>query len=615
MTPADEPPRELKWGELGREFAMYRRLASLSQLKLTFLPLMIVLAIVESLFEGISLALIIPLMQTLGGSLAEADQGRLLTFFTGALANVPRESQLIVIVLAILGAVILKSVVSYGNMVVLGIVYGRLSHNLRTGVFRTIMDMPLSTLERERSGRLLNILNTETWRASDALNTLFGVVTSLSTFVVLLALLLLLSWQLTLIALLCVGLIPPLIQLLNVRVKKLAEKGQKANALLTKRTWMALSGLRTIHAFGREDYETKRFADTSASMRDTFFTMALIAMTTGPVTEIMVTIVVGALALMIDANNIAVPTLVGFLAILYRLQPRVLSLGTLRTKLVSLHPSVSEVASLLSDTTATPIKSGNLSFKGLRDHIRFRNVTFTYRGTNRPAVTNLSVAIKRGSVTAIVGSSGAGKSTILDLLLRFQDPQIGLIEIDGTPLSEFDLKSWRSRIAVVSQDPYIFDESVRANILYGRLEATEKELVNAARLACADEFIAALPQGYDTIVGERGTQISGGQRQRLSLARALVRDPDILILDEATNALDAMTERSFQEALRQNVRDRTVIIVAHRLTMVEMADHVVVLSDGKLIEEGSPRSLLRVNSQFAELFRSTGQERVATVLS
>jgi subfamily B ATP-binding cassette protein MsbA len=242
-------------------------------------------------------------------------------------------------------------------------------------------------------------------------------------------------------------------------------------------------------------------------------------------------------------------------------------------------------------------------------------VTFTYRGASRPALTNLSLNIKRGGVTAIVGSSGAGKSTILDLLLRFQDPQIGRIEVDGTPLSEFDLKTWRSRIAVVSQDPYIFDESVRANILYGRLEATEAELVRAAQLACADAFIRELPDGYDTVVGERGTQISGGQRQRLSLARALVRSPDILILDEATNALDTMTERAFQEALRQNVRDRTVIIVAHRLTMVEMADYVAVLSDGKLVEEGCPRSLLRANSQFARLFRSDRDERAVSLLS
>jgi subfamily B ATP-binding cassette protein MsbA len=204
---------------------------------------------------------------------------------------------------------------------------------------------------------------------------------------------------------------------------------------------------------------------------------------------------------------------------------------------------------------------------------------------------------------AIVGPSGAGKSTLLDLILRFHEPQQGTIWVDGAPLREIEPKSWRSRIAVVSQDPYIFDDTIRANILYGRPDATDVEFSKATRLARADEFIRDLPSGYETVVGERGTQISGGQRQRIALARALIRDPDLLILDEATNALDTPTEDALGEALRGFAQNHAVIVVAHKLTMIDKAHHVVVLDGGRVVEQGNPRALLAGDGYFAHIFR------------
>jgi subfamily B ATP-binding cassette protein MsbA len=192
---------------------------------------------------------------------------------------------------------------------------------------------------------------------------------------------------------------------------------------------------------------------------------------------------------------------------------------------------------------------------------------------------------------------------LLDLLLGFHQPQRGAVLVDGVSLRDLDLASWRSRIGVVNQDAYIFDDTVKANILYGRLEASDDDVIAAARLACADDFINELAQGYDTVVGDRGTQVSGGQRQRLALARALIRDPHILILDEATNALDAVTERAFQDALKRFARDRTVIIVAHRLTMIDNVDQVIVIDDGSIVEAGEPHTLLRADGLFARMCR------------
>jgi subfamily B ATP-binding cassette protein MsbA len=248
-------------------------------------------------------------------------------------------------------------------------------------------------------------------------------------------------------------------------------------------------------------------------------------------------------------------------------------------------------------------------FAGLRHEILLDDVGFAHHGASRAALTHVSIRIPQGSMVAIVGASGAGKSTLLDLLLRFHEPQRGTIRIDGVPLGEIELSSWRSRLGVVSQDPYIFDDTIRANILYGRPESSDAELVAAACFACADAFIQQLPQGYETVVGERGTQISGGQRQRLALARALIRDPDILILDEATNALDTLTDRAFQEALLRFGRDRTVIVVAHRQALIEKADHVVVLEDGRVVEQGSPGFLLRAGGLYTRMFGVDGADR------
>jgi ATP-binding cassette, subfamily B, bacterial MsbA len=594
--------------EARHEVAMFRRLFGLVRSELWFLPAMVALAILSALFEGLSLALVIPLVQTWSDVGSSSDRGWLLTMLHDAAASIPAGSRLLVLLGAIFAAILLKALVSYANMVVLGIVYGRLSHALRIAIFAKIVGRPLAETERERSGRLLDVLNNETWRATDALNSLFTMITSLGTLAVFVALLLLLSWRLTLLALLCVAVLPPLIRLITGRVKKLSQQGLEASEALVKRTWTALNSLRIIHAFGREGFETRRFNESSDRVRHIFLRMALISMTSGPGMEVLVTGVVLLLALLTDATHVAIGTLVGFLAILYRLQPRLLSLVAAHANLLSQHAPVSAVCDLLALPDET-VSKGIVPFAGLRHEILLDDVSFAHHGASRAALTHVSIRIPQGSMVAIVGASGAGKSTLLDLLLRFHEPQRGTIRIDGMPLGEIELSSWRSRLGVVSQDPYIFDDTIRANILYGRPESSDAELVAAARFACADEFIRELPQGYETVVGERGTQISGGQRQRLALARALIRDPDILILDEATNALDTLTDRAFQDALLRFGRDRTVIVVAHRQALIEKADHVIVLEDGRVVEQGSPTFLFRAGGLYTRMFGVDGADR------
>lgn len=597
-------PRLAKLRQTADVFGLVRGLLLLAKGHFWFLPGMGILAVLASIFEGISLTLIIPLVQYLDmGSTPLPGQGRMMTLLNELTELVPVQSKLLAIVIVILAAVVIKSAISYANMSLLGVVYGRLSHALRTRIFSKIIDTPLAEFESDRSGRLLNILNHETWRATDALRFLFTIVINMATIAVLVCILLFLSWRLTLIALSCIAVIAPFAHAMGVRAKAISKQGTAENEVLAKRTWIALNGMRMIHAFGCEKTEIERFQNSSERVRGHFLSMAMYTMATAPVAEVAITAVIALLLLFVQASGLSIGAFAGFLVILYRLQPRVLALASAHTSLLALHASVLAVSEILRQPAAIEASTGR-PFGGLRKGLSFENVTFTYRGSAEPALADVSFRIPKGSVIAIVGASGAGKSTLIDLLLRFQRPQQGRILVDDIPLSELDIASWRAGLGVVNQDPYIFDDTVAANLSYGSPSATRAEIVEAAQFACADDFIRTLPQAYDTIVGERGTQLSGGQRQRIALARALLRRPDILILDEATNALDATTERAFQRALAAYAKHRTVIIVAHRLATIEDADHVLVLEAGRLVEQGSPAALLKAGRAFARNFGS-----------
>jgi subfamily B ATP-binding cassette protein MsbA len=256
---------------------------------------------------------------------------------------------------------------------------------------------------------------------------------------------------------------------------------------------------------------------------------------------------------------------------------------------------------LLDHTDKPYLWSGNTPCQGFRQAIRFNRVTFCYNPAEKPALQDLSIRIPAGKTTALVGPSGAGKTTLINLILRLYEVTTGEIYVDDHPLWTLDLTSWRSRIALVSQDVYMFNTTVRENIAYGCPGVTADEVVAAAQQADAHAFISQLPRGYDTKVGDRGVRLSGGQRQRITLARAIVRNPELLILDEATNALDSISEHLIQQALDTLSRDRTVVVIAHRLSTIERADHIIVLEEGRVREEGDLPHLLKLDGLFARL--------------
>jgi ATP-binding cassette subfamily B protein/subfamily B ATP-binding cassette protein MsbA len=266
-------------------------------------------------------------------------------------------------------------------------------------------------------------------------------------------------------------------------------------------------------------------------------------------------------------------------------------------------PFVERLGRMLATEDKEYPHEGTESFQALSRGIRFEDVSMRYPDTARDALRGLTLEVRKGAMVALVGGSGAGKTTVANLLLRLYEPTGGSIQVDGTDLRRFRWSSWRDRIGVVSQDTFIFHASVRENIGFGKLDATDEEIRRAARIANADSFIEQLVDGYETVVGEQGYRLSGGQRQRLSIARAILRDPEILILDEATSDLDSRSERLIQESIEELRRQRTVLAIAHRLSTVRMADEIVVLEEGELVERGSHAELVRHDGRYADLWR------------
>jgi subfamily B ATP-binding cassette protein MsbA len=564
--------------------------------------IIIVLGCLSSFFEGLGISLFIPLLHFVQNS-QSAEENTFVDALNRLFIGVSPNNRLIIIALCILGSIILKNCLTYGNGILFSWVSARIGHGLRSEMFNQYLTVSYSFLEDNESGKLINLLASETWQATDAVATLIGMVITIGTITVYVFLLVLISWQLTLAVSVLMVLISFSIQFLTRQVESLGEEAVEANTNLTQRMWEGLAGMKVIRAFGRENYEQKRFDKASQNVVTTFLKLDIISGLVGPISEILSAILLLCiLVVALRQEGSTLPTLLTFVFILYRLQPKVNELDGARVGLMTLTSAVHDVMYFLKRSDKPYIHSGTIPFKKLEEGIYLQSVSFRYNPSEPLAIQELSIVIPQGKTTAIVGPSGAGKSTLIGLICRFYDVTEGEIYVDKYPIKELNLTDWREEIAIVSQDVYMFSTTVLENIAYGRLDATKEEIIEAAKLANAHEFIMELPEGYDTEVGDRGIRLSGGQRQRIALARAIIRNPQILVLDEATNALDSIAEQLIQEALNTLSQNRTVIVIAHRLSTIEQADQIVVLNQGRVIEQGNLQHLLSLNGLFAQLY-------------
>jgi subfamily B ATP-binding cassette protein MsbA len=521
-------------------------------------------------------------------------------------AHPPDLRVLYVMLVAIFVALILGAVATYGQSYLMAWSGQHLVAKLRAAMFARILRLPLGEFTRWRPGDLIARFNTDLQMMTDAATTsLPQLINNSVTFISSLAVMVTMDWLLT--ASLIV--IAPLISIAVSRFQQLISastvRSQQRIADLTATLAEALTGQRIIKAFGREHFESDRFSTRNDEYFGAYMKLTQFIQTQPLVLSILMsTAIVG--IIWISTREVVVRRLnVGELFMYWGLLANLVNpmnrfaafIGDLSKAMVG----ASRVYEILDLPIEAPDRPDAIPLRDVKGAITFDRVTFSYTPEEPPVLSDFTVEIEAGEIVALVGPSGAGKTTIVNLVPRFYLPQQGRITIDGIDLAQVRLSDLRAQIGIVPQEAQLFRGSILENIRYGRLEARDEEVRAAAREANADEFVESFPEGYATEVGERGLRLSGGQRQRIAIARAILRNPSILILDEATSALDSRSEALIEQALDRLLHDRTTLIIAHRLSTIRRAHTILYIEGGRVIETGSHEALLAKGGAYARL--------------
>ena len=571
-----------------REFKHFRKIAVLA---LTF-------TVLAAIFEGITVGLLLSFLQSLTDPNGAAIRIGINWIDLNILGiEQPAAERIYRVSLFLIITGIIRGILLYLGKLYSGHAQADLSYQLRVKIFEQLQAVKLDYFSKTKSGFLVNTITTEITQLKQVFDLMSNIVIKLSNLIVYIVSMWLLSWQLTIISTMLFVLMTVGLATLFKKIREFSFARTKANSNYTSVALEFINGIRTIRASAAQDFEYNRFCDSSSCIenidkKSARFQASIEPITVTASTTILIGILLFAYSSLISTGKLTVATLFTFLIILFRLVPIVRMLNGHRAKLINFQGSISNIKDLLVKKDKPYLKNGNLVFDSLQKGIYFRGVDFAYE-LNKPILENINLTIERGKVTALVGGSGAGKSTLADLIPRFYEATSGSIFIDNKPLEEFDVNSLRKKMAIVSQDTFIFNNTVRYNIAYGLENISDRQILEAAKLANAFDFVQQMSDGLDTVLGDRGVRLSGGQRQRIAIARALLRNPDILILDEATSALDSVTEKLIQDSLNKLSRNRTVITIAHRLSTIANADKVVVLEKGRIVEQGSYQDLLQ----------------------
>lgn len=564
--------------------------------------LFLLFGILASLVEGLGIGLMIPLLKDSGGD--SSRQGPLLNWLYDVLDFLPQDHRLEGIAGLIILAILAKALLAFLFTNLSRWLRSRVSHDLRVSIFRQLLTVSKEYLDQRQGGSLFNLVAIGADDAAFSLQCLLWLLLNLITVIVYSLLLMAIDWKLTLAIVISLLLVFIVVRLVTGGVRKFAKSTLNLHHELSHKFKEAMIGGSTIRAFGRESSEYESFVASSLACHQSEARQNRLIALTHPLSESLAAVALMIMVLIALKVGLSLPVMVTCVFMMLRLQPQIQSANLQYSEILSRHASVTAVQEFLNPHDKPSVPVGYLLLEHLKQGIYFEDVCFTYGKRHTNALTHINLDIAKGSSIALVGSSGAGKSTLLHLLCRFYQPTSGRILVDGMNLNSIDIGSWRQRVAVVSQDVHIFSTTVRDNIAYGKAGASHEEILDAATRAHAHEFISELPNGYDTLVGDRGLLLSGGQRQRLSIARAILSDPDILILDEATNALDSISEAFIQSSIEELGKTRTVIVVAHRLSTIEKADRIVVMDRGEIVEQGRFSELLQKDGNFAALYRS-----------
>jgi ATP-binding cassette subfamily B protein len=483
----------------------------------------------------------------------------------------------------------------------------RIMHDLRRLVYHHIQRLSLAEYDEKRTGDLIGRVTDDIESVQDFVTTaLLGIVTNVFTLLGMIGIMLYMSWRFTLISLAIAPVLFVVVLFLTRKIKKASRDVRKKESELVSTVQEVFSSMRVVKAFAREDYEQRRFERQSLENVETALRAQSLKMKLSPVVEIIVAIgtclMLGFGARLVMAGKLTPGELVIFLLYLGKMYKPMRDLSKMTNTVSKASVGFERIREVLESESKVrdlPRARRAPPFKG---KIEFERVSFGY-DKEEPIIHDVSFRVKPGQVAAFVGPTGAGKTTIINLIARFYDPLSGRIKIDGTDIREFKLRSLRSQMSFVLQETLLFRAPIWQNIAYGRPESSRAEIIRAAEMANADEFIKEMPQGYDTMVGERGETLSGGQRQRIAIARAMIRHTPILILDEPTSGLDAQSELAVIDALDRLMKNKTSIVIAHHLATIVHADTIFVVKDSQIAEQGTHEELLSANGFYAELYK------------
>ncbi|MBB5017057.1 subfamily B ATP-binding cassette protein MsbA [Chitinivorax tropicus] len=522
-----------------------------------------------------------------------------------------RNVDLYVLPATIICLYLLRAVATFVNDYCSSWLSSRIVTDLRYEMFDRLLTLPVRYFDDQGSGRLMTRITNDVNNVTQAgFNVLTVTVRDGSLVIWLLGLMLYTDWQLTLVCFTVIPIVALSIRITAKRLRGLSHSQQQVTGEVTQVLQEAIEGQRIVKIFGGQEYERARFKVLADKLRRFGVKQTAASSANTGVTQFMIAV---ALAIIIyfastraASGSFTAGSFVAFMgamAALFAPLKRITGVSDALQRGLAAAESVFELID-----TPPEVDSGTHVIQRAKGQIEFRDVGFSYREGERPAVSNITATIRPGQTVALVGGSGSGKTTLVNLLPKFYHPTQGEIWLDGQQLSDIDLKSLRNNISLVSQDVVLFNDTVAANIAYGRDDVSREKIIKAAEMAYARDFIEQMPDGFDTVIGEKGTRLSGGQRQRLAIARALLKDAPILILDEATSALDTQSERQVQAALERLMQNRTTIVIAHRLSTIEKADKIMVMNQGQIVEVGTHAELLKFGGHYALLYQMQFRE-------
>jgi subfamily B ATP-binding cassette protein MsbA len=543
------------------------------------------LALSIGLFEGVGVSLLIPLLSTFTDSFSVPNGGGALGLIERFAEHYSRTQRIFVVGSVILAFVVLKCAFQAMSNTFSSWVEGRVGHDIRCALSDSLQMVGYPFFLVQEPARLVNILATESWKASDAVRILLNRISAIATVLVFGVLLCLVSWRLSLMALVGGFIARKVQKRTDATLRDLSERIVSANQMLADQMLFTIFGARIIRLFNCQTAEHDRFETSSDDVRRAILKSQSLYGTQGPLLEAMHGVLILIVLVTAVFTGVSLPVLAAFLVLMNRVQPHLRVLEQSTASLASAAGSFKEVGWLLTARDSSPAPAGEISFQTLGKGIEFDRVTFEYGDRGEPVLMEASFEFRHGRSTALIGASGVGKSTVINLICRLLEPVSGTIKVDGQPLSRVKISDWLNAIAVAGQDIDLIDGTIAENISYGRPQTGRTKIEQAARAAGAD-FVNDLPKGLETLVGPRGLSLSGGERQRIGIARALAREPEILILDEATNAIDLETETGIIKTLQALPKSMTIIVISHRPSTLAFCDDAVVLHRGRVVETG-----------------------------